>query len=111
MGDILHSFRHTCASILFRHFESLVHLYDDLDRVGKLKVRNAGFVVDQLKQHRESAFLARRLTGIACDMPMNVELDDLRRRAPDLEALNRFYDSVGFGRLLRNQAERLAQFA
>jgi hypothetical protein len=32
----------------------------------------------------------------------------LRRRAPDLHALNSFYDSVGFGRLLRNQAERIA---
>jgi DNA polymerase-1 len=99
------------AAILFRHFESLVHLYDDLDRVLKLKLRNAGFVVDQLKQYRDSAFLARRLTGIACDMPMNVELDELRRRAPDLEALNRFYDGVGFGRLLRNQADRIARVA
>ena len=51
------------ASMLFHHFESLVHLYDDLDRVLKLKLRNAGFVAAQLRDHRESAFLARRLTG------------------------------------------------
>lgn len=96
------------ASMLFRHFESLVHLYDDLDRVLKLKqLRNAGFVAAQLREHRESAFLARQLTEIACDMPMDVDLDRLMRRQPDLEALNDFYDSVGFGRLLRNQAERI----
>ena len=95
------------ASMLFRHFESLVHLYDDLDRVLKLKLRNAGFVCGQLRDHRESAFLARQLTGIACDMPLEVELAQLERRAPDLAALERFYDSVGFGRLLRNQAERI----
>ena len=62
------------ASMLFHHFESLVHLYDDLDRVLKLKMRNAGFVAAQLRDHRESAFLARKLTEIACDMPLDVEL-------------------------------------
>jgi DNA polymerase I len=96
------------ASMLFRHFESLMHLYDDLDRVLKLKMRNAGFVAAQLRDHRESAFLARKLTEIACDMPLEVDLAQLRRRPPDLTALSEFYDRVGFGRLLRNQAERLA---
>lgn len=95
------------ASILFHHFESLVHLYDDLDRVLKLKLRNPGFVCGQLRDYRESAFLARQLTGIACDMPLEVELSELERRRPDLDTLNDFYDSVGFGRLLRNQAERI----
>lgn len=60
------------ASLLFRHFESIEHLYDDLDAVLKLKLRNAGFVAAQLRDHRESAFLARRLTAIACDMPMEL---------------------------------------
>jgi DNA polymerase I len=97
------------ASMLFQHFESLVHLYDDLDRVLKLKLRNAGFVCGQLRDYRESAFLARQLTQITCDMPLEVELEQLRRRPPELEVLNDFYDTVGFGRLLRNQAERIAQ--
>jgi 5'-3' exonuclease len=96
------------ASMLFHHFESLVHLYADLDRVLKLKLRNAGFVAGQLRDHRESAFLARKLTEIACDMPLEAELCDLKRRPADLGAVNDFYDRVGFGRLLRNQAERLA---
>lgn len=97
------------GSLLFRHFESLVHLYDNLERVQQLKFRNAGFVAGQLREYRESAFLARQLTTIACDMPLEVELDALERRAPDLVALNDFYDSVGFGRLLRNQAERILE--
>lgn len=95
------------ATTLLQHFESLVHLYEDLDRIAKVKIRNAGFVVQQLRDHREAAFLARKLTEIACDMPLAIELGDLRRRPPDLAALNVFYDSVGFGRLLRNQAERI----
>lgn len=98
------------ASILFDHFESLVHLYADLDRVLELKkLRNAGFVCGQLRDHRDSVFLARQLTQIACDMPLDIDLGGLARRKPELDTLNDFYDSVGFGRLLRNQAERIAQ--
>jgi 5'-3' exonuclease len=85
----------------------LSHLYDDLDRVLKIKLRNAGFVCGQLRDHRESAFLARQLTEIACDMPLDVELAQLRRRPPELGDLNKLYDTVGFGRLLRNQADRI----
>jgi DNA polymerase-1 len=97
------------ASLLFRHFESLAQLYDNLDGLQKLKLRNAGFVAGQLRDYRESAFLARQLTGIACDMPLDVELRALQRRPPDMAALNDFYDTVGFGRLLRNQAERILE--
>lgn len=99
------------ASMLFKHYESLVHLYDNLDSVLKLRMRNAGFVVAQLRDYRERAFLARQLTGISCDMPLETSWDGLARRAPDMNALNQFFDTVGFGRLLRNQAERILQVA
>jgi DNA polymerase-1 len=97
------------ASLLFKHFESLVQLYENLDRVLKLKVRNAGFVCAQLRDYRERAFLARRLTEIACDIPLDVELEALRRRPPDLAAVNALYDAVNFGPLLRNQARRICE--
>lgn len=96
------------ASLLFRHFESLTQIYDDLDRVLKLKLRNASFVAGQLRDYRESVLLARQLTAIACDMPLDADLHCLERHSPDLDALNAFYDTLGFGRLLRNQAERIA---
>lgn len=98
------------AAILFRHFESLAALYEDLDRVLKVKqLRNPGFVCAQLRDHRERAFLARQLTAIACDLPLNVEFDALRRRAPDIAALASLYDAVNFGPLLRHQAGRILQ--
>ncbi|AMN45633.1 hypothetical protein ACG33_00635 [Steroidobacter denitrificans] len=96
------------ASTLFHHFESLMHLYQDLERVLRLKLRNATFVATQLRDHRETALLARQLTAIACDVPLRTALPDLERRCPDLAALDVFYDTVGFGRLLRLQAERLS---
>ena len=40
-------------------------------------------------------------------MPIAPQPDDLRRREPDLSALDRFYDKAGFGLMLRRQAERI----
>jgi len=51
--------------------------------------------------------MARRLTGIACDIPLEASPAALERRPPDIRALDDFYDAIGFGRLLRNQAERI----
>ncbi len=96
------------ASTLFRHFESLAHLYDNLDEVLKLKLRNPGFVVNQLREHKESALLARQLTGIACDMPLQAELATLARKKPDIQRLHGLYEAANFGPLLPNQAERIA---
>ena len=51
---------------------------------------------------------ARRLTEIACNMPMEVAHTDLVRRAPDMLALSDFFDQHNVGPMLRRQAERLA---
>jgi DNA polymerase-1 len=96
------------AAILLEHFASLDELYDRLDEVAKLKLRNAAWVAAQLREHRDSAFLARQLTAIACDMPMTAQITDLERRCVDLDALDDFFDRVRFGPLLRGQVRRLA---
>ena len=95
------------AAVLLAHFESLEDLYDRLDEVPKLKLRNAGWIAGQLREHRDAAFLARQLTAIACDMPLSAEIPDLARRDPDLAALDEFFDRVAFGPLLRGQARRI----
>jgi len=97
------------AAALLQVFTSLEELYEGLDRVGALPIRGAAKLVGKLLQHREAAYLARRLTVIACDMPIECSLETLRRRKPDLEALGAFYDRHKFGPALRRQAERLAQ--
>ena len=96
------------AAALLSAFASLEELYDGLHRVGGLPIRGAGKLAVKLGEHREAAYLARRLTVIACDMPIECSLETLRRRKPDLEALGAFYDRQKFGRALRRQAERLA---
>ncbi|MCM2310291.1 MAG: hypothetical protein NDI84_02710, partial [Steroidobacteraceae bacterium] len=97
------------AATLLKHFDTLPGVYENIAAVPKLKFRGATFVAQSLHEHRESAFLSRQLTGIACDMPLQASEDDLLRRSPDLAAVDAFYESLGFGRLLREQARRIAE--
>ena len=95
------------AARLLKHFGTLPGVFENLDAVPKLKFRGAAFVADMLREHRESAFLSRRLTEIARDMPLEATLEDLDRGRPDLAALEAFCDAQGFGRMLRQQARRI----
>jgi DNA polymerase I len=101
------------AALLFAVFGSLDELYANLDRVASLKVRGAASLAAKLLAHKEAAYLARRLTGIVCDIHLHdaFSLDDLRRRAPDTALLEAFFDRHAFGNILRQQARRIAGFA
>ena len=100
---------HRTAAILMKAFGSLDELYADLAGVARLPLRGATTLGARLAAHRESVYLARRLTRIACDLSLGVGANALRRRAPDLPALGRLYDRLGFGPYLRRQGERLSQ--
>ena len=97
------------AAALLKVFESQDHLYDNLGEVAALPIRGAAKLPGRLREHREAAYLARRLTCIACDMPLEFVHDDLRRRAPDVPALESFYERARFGPMLGRQAQRLAR--
>jgi 5'-3' exonuclease len=97
------------AAVLLRDFVSLEELYDNLESLAELPIRGAGTLARKLEEHRDAAFLARQLTGIARDMPLTAGREQLRRRPPDLAALGEFFDHHNFGPMLRRQADRLAQ--
>jgi 5'-3' exonuclease len=99
------------AAALLRDFVSLEELYDNLDAVAQLPIRGAAKLPEKLVRHRDEAFLARRLTEIVRDMPLEVDRNALRPRAPDLDSLTAFFDRQNFGSTLRKQGERLAALA
>jgi DNA polymerase-1 len=99
------------AAELFAVFASLDDLYANLHRVPLMKLRGATAVAAKLLAHKESAYLARRLTGIVCDMPIDATLDDLKPRPQDSRGLAYFFDTHGFGNILRQQARRIAAAA
>jgi 5'-3' exonuclease len=99
------------AAALLRDFVSLEELYDNLDAVAQLPIRGAAKLPEKLVRHRDEAFLARRLTEIVRDMPLEVDRNTLRPRMPDLDSLTAFFDRQNFGSTLRKQGERLAALA
>jgi DNA polymerase I len=96
------------AALLFSMFGSLDELYENLHQVPQLKLRGGAAVAAKLLEHKEAAYLARRLTRIVCDMPLEASLDDLMIRTPDRGKLDRFFDTHGFGNILRQQVRRIA---
>jgi DNA polymerase-1 len=94
--------------VLLDRYASLEELYDSLHEVPTLPLRGAKGVAEKLALHRDKAFLARELTRIACDVPVNPSPAALLRRTPDLPGFEAFCDQAKFGTMLRRQAARMA---
>ena len=96
------------AIALLEHFGSMEELYANLDTVHEVNVRGAKTLGAKLENHKDDAMLARQLTGIACDAPVDRPKSGLQPARPDLGAINALYDEAGIGMALRRQAERVA---
>ena len=96
------------ATVLLQHFGSLEKIYDNLDRVHEVNVRGAKTLGTKLETHRQDAMLARRLTGIACDAPIDHAETAMQPSAPKLGDINALFDEAGIGTALRRQAERVS---
>ncbi len=96
------------AEKLLEHFGSLDEIYTNLSRVHEVNIRGARTLAEKLATHRDAALLARRLTGIACDAPIDGAEALLQPAAPNLGEINALFDEAGIGTALRRQAERVS---
>ena len=99
------------ASALLGHFDSLDDIYANLDKVHEVEVRGAKTLGAKLETHKGAAMLARQLTGIACDAPIDDPEANMRRSMPDLGAINALFDEANIGTALRRQAERVSDLS
>ncbi|MDH3908177.1 MAG: hypothetical protein OEU83_04040, partial [Gammaproteobacteria bacterium] len=93
------------------HVGTLDEIYDNLERIHEVSVRGAKTLGAKLETHRDAAMLARQLTGIACDAPIEDPETNLRRSMPDLGAINALFDEADIGTALRRQAERVSDLS
>ncbi len=96
------------AEALLNHFGSLEAIYSNLHKVHEVNVRGAKTLGGKLETHKNAALLARQLTGIACNAPIDDPEPALRPGRPKLGEINALYDEAGIGMALRRQAERVA---
>src|SRR5210317_704536 len=89
------------ASALLGHFGSLDTLYERLDEVQHLGIRGAKSLQKKLSDHREAAELAKKLTVIEKNVESALASPELGRSVVDEARLNRLFDELSFGGMLR----------
>ncbi|MEM8982976.1 MAG: DNA polymerase I [Pseudomonadota bacterium] len=94
------------AAALLGHFGTIDAMYEQLDDVVNVKVRGAKSLGDKLAEHRESCELSQRLTVIARDVALPVELNDLAPSAPDTNTLRELYENFELRTLLKSLDEQ-----
>ncbi len=99
------------AAVLLEHFGSLDEIYANLDKVHEVNLRGAKSLGAKLETHRGDAMLARQLTGIACDAPIEDAETAMQRSMPALGDINALFDEANIGTALRRQAERISDLS
>ena len=56
---------------------------------------------EALQTQADQVRLSKKLATIACDAPVPLELDVMKRQPPDMEALRALYSELGFSSLLK----------
>lgn len=80
---------------LLKDFHSLEGVYDHIDEIsGKKRKEN-------LIEFQQQAFLSKKLGEIITDMPLDFELEDLKRNPYDLDSLRELYTRYEFFTLLK----------
>ena len=94
------------ACALLRHFGNLDALYARVEEVPYLSIRGARGLHRKLVEHRDKAELARLLTVIRTDVASALAAPDLTRNQVDTASLNRLFDELRFGGMLRQRCLR-----
>ena len=91
------------ASALLGHFGDLDSIYQRLEEVQHLSIRGARSLQKKLEDNRHAAELAKQLTVIETAVESALASPELRRAQTDIASLNRLFDQLQFGGMLRHR--------
>jgi len=94
------------AAALLRAFGDLDGIYERIEEVPTMKIRGAASLHAKLQAHRDAAELARRLTVIETAVESALASPELTRSEKDTAAINRLFDELSFGGMLRQRCLR-----
>ena len=94
------------ASALLAQFGDLDSIYERLDEVQHMGIRGAKSLQKKLADNRDAAELARRLTVIETAVESTLAAPELGRTEVDTARLNRLFDELSFGGMLRQRCLR-----
>ena len=96
------------AAALLQRFDDLDAIYAELDQVLEVPVRGAARVRERLAAHRDDAYLARRLTRVHEEVPLDLPSTGLAVGTPDFDALEALFAAADFVTALRRRVRQLA---
>ncbi len=79
---------------LLKEFGTIEGIYDNIDKVGGKKTK------ESLIEHKNTAFLSRKLGEIIRNVPLNISIDELKVKDPNWEELVKLYQALEFKSLL-----------
>lgn len=95
------------ASALLAHFGDLDSLFERIDEVPFLSIRGASSLQKKLLDNRPAAELARQLTVIETAVESALAAPSLAREQVNEQELNRLFDELAFGGMLRHRCLRV----
>ena len=96
------------AAALLSHFNDLDAIWERIEEVQHLSIRGAKSLHKKLGEHKDTAALARRLTIIETGVPSALERPAVTRGELDEARLNRLFDQLEFGGMLRRRCLQTA---
>jgi len=94
------------AAELIKKYGTVENALDHAAEVSNKRYREA------LQQQREQVLMSKQLAKIATELPLQLDLEALQRRDPDVPTLGALYRELGFNSLLKElNAEQLAASA
>jgi DNA polymerase-1 len=91
------------AAALLNHFDNLDAIWERIDEVQHLSIRGAKSLHKKLVENKDAAELARRLTIIETQVQSALNNPDLSRSELDEARINRLFDDMSFGAMLRRR--------
>lgn len=89
------------ASALIRKYQTLENLFDHLDELETTGLKGVARIRKALIAGKDAAFLSRELATVRTDVPIQVELEQLRYQGSNREKLQGLFEELGFTQLLR----------
>lgn len=80
---------------LLKEYGTIENVYENLDNITAKRLK------ENLIEHKDLAFLSRRLGEIVTHVPIDMEIEDLKIEEPDWEKLMKMYENLEFNSLIK----------
>ncbi|WP_367681685.1 5'-3' exonuclease H3TH domain-containing protein [Buchnera aphidicola] len=84
------------ALMLIKHFGCLEKIYEEIENIKILPIHGAKNISIKIKKNKEIAFLSKKLSTIKLDIPLDVDLENLKTSKLKKQKLLHFFNHYNF---------------